>query len=448
MNLDWDRYKVFAYFNDTGGPASGGGGGVDRLKQQQKHVEAQGNWDLDSGRWKFVAGGFYEKADLDGYTPRPIGANRQAAYAQADRELGPGLNVVVAGRIEDGSIHNLQFSPRASLVLGFRPNHTLRFTYNQAFQAPALVEVFLETPAAPPADLTRFDGLCLANRVSCGLGATPVLAVGNPTLGVETVRSFEVGYRGLIDRRTYVTIDTYVSRNENFITNLLPQVGTPFGRLNPEFGPWVGPPKAESTPIDFPGCPESATIADCVRALAPPFLSNAADGSSVLTPLSFTNFGTVDARGIELGVSHALTRAFRIDGAATWSHYDPKEETPGYPDLLLPNARRLQLAAGVSYTEGPWFAGLRARFIDGFRWSTGIFIGDVPSYTNVNLDASYQMTPQWKLGLTVFEPLRSHALRVLRRAHSSSARPDARSVQPLASIAHASSRCRGMPMSS
>ncbi len=261
--------------------------------------------------------------------------------------------------------------------------------------------MFLETPAAPPADLSGLDGLCLANGFSCGLGATPVLAVGNPILGVETVHSFEIGYRGLIGRRTYVTFDTYVSRNENFITNLLPQVGTPFGRLNPDFGPWVGPPEAESTPIAFPGCPESVTVADCIRALAPPILSNAADGVSVLAALSFTNFGTVDTQGIELGVSHALTRAFRLDGAATWFHYDLKEQAPAFPDLLLPNAPELQLAAGISYAEGPWFASLRARFVDAFRWSTGIFIGDVPSYTNTDFDASYQMAPEWKLGLTV-----------------------------------------------
>ncbi len=401
VNLDWGRYNAFAYFNDSGGPAEGGGGTVDTLDQRTAHLEAQGNWDLDAARWRFVAGGFFERNDLNGYTPQPIEANRQAIYGQVDREIRPGLNFIFAGRFEDGSIHDLQFSPRAALVWSVRPSQTLRFTYSEAFQAPALVEYYLETPAAPPADLSGLDGLCLGNGFTCGLGLTPVLAVGNPTLTVETVRSFEMGYRGLLGRRTYLTIDAYFSRNENFITNLLPQLGTPFGRLNPEFGPWMGPPEAESTPFEFPGCPGAATVADCIRELAPPILSNDFDGSSVLAAATFTNFGTVDTRGIELGMSHVLTNEWRFDGAATWFNYDLENPAPGFPDLLLPNAPEWQAAAGVSYTDEPWFASLRARFVDSFRWSTGIFIGDVESYTNVDLDAHYRVTPEWKLGVTV-----------------------------------------------
>jgi len=79
-----------------------------------------------------------------------------------------------------------------------------------------------------PADLSGLEGICQVNGVSCGLGLTRVLAVGNPDLEVERVKAFEVGYRGLLGTRTFLTLDAYVSRNQNFITNLLSQVGTPF----------------------------------------------------------------------------------------------------------------------------------------------------------------------------------------------------------------------------
>jgi len=137
----------------------------------------------------------------------------------------------------------------------------------------------------------------------------------------------------------------------------------------------------------------------CIRALAPA-LSNDTDGTPAIVAVSHTNFGTVDTRGVELGVSHYLDRRFRLDGAANWFEYDVLEPVPGFPDLLLPNAPGWQLAAGVQYTDDPWSMGLRARWVDAFRWSTGVFIGDVPAYTTVDLDGQYQLTPAWSIGLS------------------------------------------------
>lgn len=192
---------------------------------------------------------------------------------------------------------------------------------------------------------------------------TRVLAVGNPNLGVEQVRAFEVGYRGILGTRTYLTVDAYVSRNQDFITNLLPQVGTPLGRLNEDFGAWRGTPSAESTTAGFCPAPDfaSGTIADCVRTLAPE-LSNFDDGASVLVPLSFTNFGTVDTRGVEVGLTHVLTSNWQLDGSLNWFDFEIKEEASGFPDLLLPNAPPWQLALGIRYSDERWLASLRGRW--------------------------------------------------------------------------------------
>jgi iron complex outermembrane receptor protein len=402
LELDWDRWNVLAFVNTSGAPLTGGGE-AGRLSERTVHLEGQRDWELDEGIWQIVAGAFYEEDDVDGFDAPPIDTHREGAYAQVDWHFAEGWNLVTAGRFENATVHDPQFSPRAALLWSVRPDQTLRFTYSQAFQSPSLNEAFLKLDAAAPVDLASLEGLCLSQGVSCGLGITPVLAVGNPALEVEQVRSFEIGYRGVLGGRTLISLDAYASNNQDFITNLLPQVGTPFGRLNEDYGPWRGPAGAESTPIDPSSCPAPGfgeTVADCVRALAPR-LSNDIDGTDVLVALSYTNFGTVDSRGIELGVSHFPSASWRLDGAFNWFDVDIREPAPGFPDLLLPNAPRWQTSVGVQYAAAPWLVGLRARWADAFRWSAGVYVGDVPSYTTVDLDASYQLTGNWAVGTSI-----------------------------------------------
>jgi iron complex outermembrane receptor protein len=402
LNLDWDRWNVLAFINTSGAPLTGAGE-AGRLNERTAHFEVQRGFELREGRWRIVSGGFYETDDVDGFDAPPIDAHREGAYAQVDWHFADDWSLVLAGRVENGTVHDPQFSPRAALLWSLRPDQTIRLTYSQAFQSPSLNEAFLHLDAAAPADLGSIERLCLSQGVSCGLGITPVLAVGNPALEVEQVRSFEVGYRGVLGGRTLVSLDAYASNNENFITNLLPQVGTPFGRLNEDYGPWRAPADAEARAIDPSLCPAPGfgeTVADCVRALVPR-LSNDFDDSDVLVALSYTNFGTVDSRGVELGVSHFLNARWRLDGAANWFDFDIQEPAPGFPDLLLPNTPKWQASAGVQYRAGRWLVGLRARWADAFRWSAGVYVGDVPSYTSVDLDASYQIAENWAVGTSV-----------------------------------------------
>jgi outer membrane receptor protein involved in Fe transport len=41
------------------------------------------------------------------------------------------------------------------------------------------------------------------------------------------------------------------------------------------------------------------------------------------------------------------------------------------------------------------------RWVDDFRWAAGAFVGDVPSYASVDLQANYQFAGRWRLSLNV-----------------------------------------------
>ena len=151
VNLDWDRWNLLAYFNHGSGEVSGEASGGD-FAEHTTHVEAQRSWELDEGRWAIVAGGLYDHRHGEGFAGPAFDVDSGAAYAQVDRRITDSLNLVVTGRVEDATIHDTQFSPRASLVWRVQPGHTLRFTYNQAFQAPrsrSLDPVAHPRPARP-----------------------------------------------------------------------------------------------------------------------------------------------------------------------------------------------------------------------------------------------------------------------------------------------------------
>ena len=91
------------------------------------------------------------------------------------------------------------------------------------------------------ADLAGLNGACAPFGVDCGFGATRVLVVGNEALAVERLATLEIGYTCVLAGRALVTAEYYRTRADDFITDLLPQLGTALGRINPAFGPWIAP---------------------------------------------------------------------------------------------------------------------------------------------------------------------------------------------------------------
>jgi iron complex outermembrane receptor protein len=67
------------------------------------------------------------------------------AYIQSETRLSDMFELVVAGRVDDHSeLEDPVFSPRAALVFKADTGHTLRFTYNRAFNTPTTNNLFLD----------------------------------------------------------------------------------------------------------------------------------------------------------------------------------------------------------------------------------------------------------------------------------------------------------------
>jgi iron complex outermembrane receptor protein len=238
----------------------------------------------------------------------------------------------------------------------------------------------------------------LLGGVPLGFGNIPVLALGNADLEVEEIQTWEIGYTGVLDNRALVTLDYYNSTAENFISDLLPNLGSG-GRLNPNFQFYT--PPAGLSPM------AQAILLQQIQALFAqvpilPFLSNNFDGAPIIALATYTNFGEVETQGIDLGLQWHISRPWTFNFNYSWFDFDVVEApSDALAEQLKPNAPEHGFSAGLLYAVDRWDAGLNFRWVDAFEWTVGVFNGPVESYEVVDLTANYRPTDVITLGVNV-----------------------------------------------
>jgi outer membrane receptor for ferrienterochelin and colicins len=358
--------------------------------------EIQGNVGFADGKGFLVGGVAYRQQKVDtaddtGFQTLMDSAkdeNSQAVFGQVEYSFTSSLKAVAAARLDDSTLHDQQFSPKASLVWGVTPTQTLRLTYNKAFQVPNYSEFFLRAPAGAP--ITAFAPIDAAlapftGGQSLGFSSIPLLARGNNDLDVEKIRSYEAGYSGIFGSKLYLTVDYYQSRIENFVTDLLPGV-------NPDFAPYAFPAAIPA--------PVAASIFNTLRGgLGPNFAGLTTINGRPALVFSYANSGVVDTQGVDVAFNWYVSDRVLADFSYSWFDFEVKEKNER--DQLLPNGPENKVSGGLSYRGEPWTGSVKFRWVDGFPWATGIFVGDVPSYTLVDLGVGYQLTQNWEIGLDV-----------------------------------------------
>jgi iron complex outermembrane receptor protein len=330
--------------------------------------------------------------------------NYYAGYGQVEYHIIPQVSLVAAARYDDSNLFKAQFSPKAGVVVSPTPEHSFRFTFNRAFQTPNYSEFFLRVPAGAPADFTLLEAGLRASALGPALAgvpngtlfttsaAVPVLARGNPNLDVEKETSYEVGYKGQIGRRLFVTVDGYFNRLTDFVTDLLP-------RVNPQYGAWTAPaqvPAAYRTLLE--GAVQAQLLA-AGEALAAEALTRLQDGSTAIV-VSYGNSGKVDERGVELGATVAVTNEIQFSGNYSFFDFDVDTTQTVAGDQIIPNTPKHKGGAQASYHGAQGLdISVGARFVDSYPWYTGVFNGYVPSIQTVDASVGYRLNNYVRLTL-------------------------------------------------
>ena len=374
------------------------------LRSSHTAIELQGNRPFAGTRGRLIGGVEFGRQRVNSEDPsgaqsvfaRAVTARHGSVFGQVEYNVRPDVKTVISARWDRSTLHDGSLSPRAALVYSVTPSQTLRLTYSKAFQAPSITEFFLRFAVAPPLDLAPLESalLPLLGGASLGFSAVPLLAVGNENLRVERVDSIEGGYQGVLGAKILLSVSAYRNVLKDFTTNLLPQTGTSLGRLNPDYG--VYQPPAVLSPFA-----RDAVLAGLGAALPPPLLnalSNDASGEPVIALLSFANFGRATTQGLEVGAKYLLSDGWRLEGALTVFGSNIKEDAPENP--LRPNAPPRQISAAAIH-DARLSGSLRVRWVEGFDWISGIYVGRIPSYGVADASAAYALSGRTSVGVDV-----------------------------------------------
>ena len=146
--------------------------------------------------------------------------NEYGVYLQSETKFTDELSFMLAGRLDDHSrLENPVFSPRAALVLKPSPEHTLRVTYNRAFNTPTVNEFSL--------DLKAVNDVFGLGSLFGGLGIGPDNTINIHSSGAGSPFSFrrdETGrpmFRTPFATTAGLTPDTHFALDDPVSTNLL-----------------------------------------------------------------------------------------------------------------------------------------------------------------------------------------------------------------------------------
>jgi outer membrane receptor protein involved in Fe transport len=406
FNVAAPRWNVLAYYtgNRLNGTRNLSTNALLYLRSSHIAVEAQGNRQFAGSRGRIIGGVEFGGQMVNSEDPngaqtlfeRKQSTQYGSVFGQVEYRPVPRLNAVASARWDRSTLHDGRVSPRVAAVYELTPSQTLRASYGRAFQVANLTEYFLNIAVAPPIDLSPVEAALapIVGNTSLGLGNVPILAVGNDALRVERIDSVEIGYQGVIGGRLLVNAAVYRNQLSDFISNILPQVGTSLGRLNPSFGPYK-PPSSLSPAA-------AAAVTQTLSAVLPPevfaAMSNNASGAPIVALLSFANFGSATTAGVELGATYVLPAGWRVQGSYTGFH-SSVSDLPENP--LSPNTPGHQFSVGMAYERNRISGSVRYRWVDRFPWVVGMYAGSVPSYGVVDLNGGYRLTRHVTAGADV-----------------------------------------------
>lgn len=290
-------------------------------------------------------------------TIAPNGEDRSefGIFVQDEILFSDKVRWLIGARFDDIDPIGSVVSPRTSLLYSPSPEHTLRFSYNQAYRAPSLVENHLDIAIVNQVVLPTPFGPILFNF--------PTLARGNPDLEEEDLESFELGYVGTFGK-TSVNLALYQTELEGS-TDFFPAAF--YSSNNPPPG-WPLPP-IFVPPFTFPSL------------------------------FTYRNIGKLENQGIELGIDYRPSATWKFSANGSYQE-DP--DVTGIPEDQTNQPPNLRFNLGVIYSGSRFFVNANVNYSDEAFWTDVLdsrFWGATDSYTQVNLGVGYRFNDRLTLSL-------------------------------------------------
>ncbi|MCV6631054.1 MAG: TonB-dependent receptor [Flavobacteriaceae bacterium] len=311
----------------------------DASERMNGELQYNNNW----GAFYLTAGVQYQKdmadskgtylLDQDG----SIDIAQTGGYAQMEYKLSDlGLNFLFGARYDNHDLYGSNFIPKFAVTKSLGSG-MLRFTYGKGIAVPSILNL----------KGNLFGGLLIGN----GEGFT--LSDGSKVdpLEVETINSFEVGYKGQLAGKLYIDANAYYNISENFITPAI-EVSNIAGGVSVTH---VG---------DQP-------VSELLGIAAAPFV------------LSYKNFGKVNTYGADLGLNYYFTDQVRASMNYSWFDRSLDKNDLGNDgngdgvvlETELPiNTPNHKFSLGAHYAGSKFYGSVFGRYVQKYDFFSGINI--------------------------------------------------------------------------
>jgi outer membrane receptor protein involved in Fe transport len=209
-------------------------GGLFLEKSQLWMGEGQYNF---NGKIKFaevIIGGNVKKYILDSKgtlfidTLEAIKINEWGAYAQVTKPLfNDKLTLGVSGRYDKNENFKGKFTPRITALLSLTKDHNFRFSYQTAYKFPTTQQQWIRLNIGNAILLGGLpwvnDYMNVKNRPTFVYDPSnpPGIPYTYQELKPESMRSFEVGYKGYVDKKILIDMYAYFGKYTNFLGRIV-----------------------------------------------------------------------------------------------------------------------------------------------------------------------------------------------------------------------------------
>ena len=268
--------------------------------------------------------------DKGGIDIGQTGIYTQLEYKNAES----GWGFLLGGRMDNHELYGSNFIPKAAITKKVK-NGTFRITYGKGIAVPSILNL----------KGNLFGGLVLGN----GEGFTLTDGTKIAKLEVETINSYEIGYKGQLTDKLFIDTNAYYNQSDNFISPLRNIADA----ANGNFVTHVG---------DQP-------------------IGDVSDGNTGAFILTYSNFGEVDTYGLDVGLNYYFNDNFRT--SVNYSYFGRDLDTNDLKndgnldgqvlESELPiNTPNHKFSVGFHYNKGKFYGALYGRFVEKYDFFSGI----------------------------------------------------------------------------
>jgi iron complex outermembrane receptor protein len=310
------------------------------FKDDSRRFNAEGQYNNNWSGFYLTLGAQYQldMADSKGtylLDEGGIDIGQTGVYTQLEYKLeDSGWAFLFGARVDNHELYGSNFIPKLAVTKKVKSG-TFRATYGKGIAVPSILNL----------KGNLFGGLVLGN----GEGFTLTDGTVIPKLDVETINSYEVGYKGQLSDKLFIDTNAYYNQSDNFISPLR-NIADP---ANGNFVTLVG---------DKP-------------------IGEVVEGSTGATVLTYSNFGNVDTYGVDVGLNYYFNNNLR--GAFNYSYFgrtldkndlsnDGNLDGQVLENELPINTPNNKFSLGFHYNKGKFYGAIYGRYVEKYDFFSGI----------------------------------------------------------------------------